>query len=133
MPGVVAGFPAKAPPAVIVITTQYETPDYGGYDAGVLGAITPPGSSAIPGAAAVVGAAGEILRVIYERYEGFTHQMFVTVRGQFATVPFSSLAIDSQVVSGFSVYYADSSQTTFRTRSISENPIPAGTHALVFG
>lgn len=132
MPGVVAGFPSSPSAVAISITTAYDSADYGGYEADSRGSITPFGASAIPGAPAVPEAAGEILQIIYEKYEGFTDQLFVTVRGAYASAPFSSVMIGSLSVSGFSVYYGDSSQTSFRTRSISGNPIPAGTHALTF-
>ncbi|GEM_PF-1021598 len=128
MPGVVAGFPRKAAQASITLVAAYDGPDWGGYEAGNFGSISPAGASAIPGAPAIEGANGEILAVLYERYEGIVHRLYIEVRGDYSAPPFTSLQIDGGTpLTGFFRY-----GTRWALYPLASNPIPAGTHTLVF-
>jgi len=140
MPGVVAGFPKGTAPQITLVS-QRETGQLGpgllevlGYSLyGALGSLEPVGASALPGAPPAEGASGEILEVLYERHSAApAHRLVLTIRGSYLGVPFNSVKIGSTVVQGFVVIYQDSSQTQVRSTSLSTNPIPAGSHDLVF-
>ncbi len=129
MPGVVAGFTRFQ---TIQIVAAYADSTYGGYYAGSMGSITPAGASALPNAAPAVGANGEILGLIYELYEGFERRLELTIRGNYASMPFTGLSIDGgTAITAWTRIYGDTAQTRFRHFPAS-NPIPAGTHTLKF-
>lgn len=129
MPGVVAGF-TRFP--TIQIVAAYEDSTYGGYYAGSMGSITPAGASALPNTAPAVGANGEIIGLIYELYEGVERRLELTVRGDYASLPFTGLSIDGgSAITTWTRVYGDTTQTRFR-HSPASNPIPAGTRTLKF-
>lgn len=131
IPGVVAGFPRSGG---IVLVAQYTSSLYGGYvPTEGLGSISPAGASAIPGASQSVGSAGEILALNYELYEGVSRHLYIRVRGSYTSAPFSSVSVDGESgITGWQKASVDSSSTLFRVTGLSSNPIPAGSHKLVF-
>lgn len=110
-------------------------PSYGGFSklpGDEFGTISPTGASAVPGAAPSIGAAGEILKLVYEFYEGATHRVEVRIAGNYSTPPFSSLLVDgSTTLSSPQVITHDSTSSLIRFLPAS-NPIPAGNHTLKF-
>lgn len=129
MPGVVAGFTRFQ---TIQIVAAYDDSTYGGYYDGYLGSISPAGASALPNAAPAVGANGEILGLIYELYEGVERRLELTIRGNYASLPFTGLSIDGgSTITAWTRIYGNTAMTLFRNYQAS-NPIPAGTHTLKF-
>ncbi len=100
MSGIIA---AGGAPIRIKIVAAYPSTDFGGFSTtgtgfDLFGSMTPASASAIPRGAPKPAANGRIIGVVYELYEGVQHTLQVIVVGDYATVPFSQLIVDSTTV-----------------------------------
>jgi len=92
--------------------------------------------SVIPGASPAQNAAGELLRVSWTTEGGGSGQLFLIVRGVYATpaaLPFAQMVVDGTTVflrSAASVTVIGNEATVRWATGAS--PIPDGTHKLVF-
>jgi len=140
MPGVVAGFSAK--PAGVSLVSASISADETGFIKGSYGSINPAFANVNPSVAPADETAGEILAITWGAAlasdpSGYPAKVTLEINGSYASaaaLPFSSLTIDGSVV------LSKSSFTSFQSFGAScaivwnrtTNPIPAGSHSLVF-
>lgn len=142
MPGVVAGFPASPPGITLVAANIPSDVTETGFAKGLYGSLTPTYANVNPSAPPAAGASGEIISMVWRAAlpsdpAGYPAKVTLEINGSYTSagqVPFSTLTIDDSIslsksaVTSFQSFAGSCALTWNRPA----NPIPVGSHTLVF-